>query len=339
MSNVKSYAMGNQLYFTLKDETSQIRCVMFATSRLAFNLTDQMQVIARGKISVYEKRGEYSFQVSFIEPAGIGALAMAFAQLKQKLQDEGLFDEARKRPIPLHTRNVAIITSPSGAVIHDIIATIRGRNPSLQAYIIPAQVQGDGAARSIVKAITLANNFGHLDAIILARGGGSIEELWGFNEEIVARAIVDSPIPIISAVGHETDYTIADFVADYRAPTPTAAAVMVSLPRDEYRQILLGFEYRLRQQLINHVQEKKVQLSDLHMDLIDCIKDLLQTRHHQLAVLFAQLDALNPYKLIEKGYALVKKAGQVVRKAKDLKRGDSVSLQFADGVVNAIVGT
>lgn len=329
--------MGNQLYFTLKDETSQIRCVMFATSRLAFDLTDQMQVIARGKISVYEKRGEYSLQVSYIEPAGIGALAMAFAQLKQKLQAEGLFDEARKRPIPLHAKHVAIITSPTGAVIHDIITTIRGRNPSLQTYIIPAQVQGDAAAPSIVKAIQLANAFGKLDAIILARGGGSIEELWGFNEEIVARAIVASHIPIISAVGHETDYTIADFVADYRAPTPTAAAVRVSLPRDEYRQILLGLEDRLRQQLISQVQEKKVQLSDLHMELVDRINERLQTRRHQMAVLLAQLDALNPYKLIEKGYALVKKAGQVVRKSKDLKQGDIFSLQFSDGAINAVV--
>lgn len=329
--------MGNQLYFTLKDEASQIRCVMFATSRLSFDVKDQMQVIARGKISVYEKRGEYSLQVAFLEPAGIGALALAFAQLKEKLLAEGLFDEARKRPIPLHLRKVAIITSPSGAVLHDILTTIRGRDPALQVYILPAQVQGDAAAPSIEKALRLANRFGDLDAIILARGGGSIEELWGFNEERVARAIVASLVPVISAVGHETDYTIADFVADYRAPTPTAAAVKVSLPRNEYRQILLGLQDQLRQQLINQVQEKKMLLSDLHMDLMDKVKDKVQNYRHQLSILEAKLEGFNPYKLIEKGYALVKKAGQVVRFAKDLRQGDTFSLQFSDGSITAIV--
>jgi len=337
VSNVKSYAMGNQLYFTLKDETSQIRCVMFATSRLAFDVKDQMQVIARGKISVYEKRGEYSLQVAFLEPAGIGALALAFAQLKQKLLDEGLFEEARKRPIPLHLRKVAIITSPSGAVLHDILTTIRGRDPALQVYIIPAQVQGDAAAPSIVKALQLANTFGDLDAIILARGGGSVEELWGFNEERVARAIVASRIPVISAVGHETDFTIADFVADYRAPTPTAAAVKVSLPRNEYCQILLGLQDQLRQQLINQVQEKKILLSDFHMDLMDKAKGFVQDRRHNLGILEAKLEGFNPYKLIEKGYALVKKAGQVVRRAKDLQSGESFSLLFSDGSITAKV--
>ncbi|MFC4777469.1 exodeoxyribonuclease VII large subunit [Paenibacillus sp. GCM10023252] len=225
ISNFTHHSSGH-MYFTLKDSDSRLKCIMFAThnQRLPFIPREGTKVLARGNISVYERDGNYQFYVNTMQPDGIGSLYLAYEQLKAKLEAEGLFSEARKRVIPKFPKAVGVITSPTGAAVRDIIITLERRYPSIPIYIFPVLVQGKQAAPSIVKAIQAMNRFGEADVLIVGRGGGSLEELWAFNEESVARAIASSSIPVISAVGHETDFTIADFVSDLRAPTPTAAA-------------------------------------------------------------------------------------------------------------------
>ena len=331
LSNVREYRAGNQTYFTLKDNAAQIGGVIFAQNRPQFQLNDDMEVLVRGRISVYEKRGVYTLTVFFIEPAGIGALALAFEQLKKKLKAEGLFSDEYKQPIPLYPKRVAVVSSPTGAALHDVISTIQSRNPSIQIIIIPAVVQGKGAASSIVHSIELANNYQEIDVIILARGGGSIEELWGFNEEAVARAIFKSRIPIISAVGHEVDYTISDFVSDKRAATPTAAGVLVSLPRDEYLQYLMSIQDKLKHLLLNKVQELQMFLADTNFTLTSNMKQIFHKKQQLLTVLQTKIQALNPQRLIKKGYILVRKNGKLVKSVQQLASGDVVSLLFHDG--------
>ena len=228
VSNFRGATSGH-LYFTLKDASAQIRAVCFRNQAryLKFKPQDGISVIARGHLSVYEARGEYQLYVDYLEPAGIGALQLAFEQLKQKLAGEGLFDPARKKPLPVLPRTVGVVTSPTGAVIRDILRVLRRRFPNMNVALYPVKVQGDGAAEEIARGIEYFNKHHVADVLIVARGGGSLEDLWAFNEEVVARAIAASKIPVISAVGHETDFTIADFVADLRAPTPSAAAELV----------------------------------------------------------------------------------------------------------------
>jgi len=228
ISNLRVPSSGH-FYFTLKDENSQIRAVMFKLQAryLRFQPEDGLQVICWGRISVYEPRGEYQLMVDYMEPSGLGGLHLALEQLKKRLADEGLFDSARKRPLPFIPRRVGIVTSPTGAAIRDILTVIRRRFPGVNVLLAPAAVQGEGAAREIAEGIADLNLTGTVDVIIVGRGGGSIEDLWPFNEEVVARAIAASGIPVVSAVGHEIDYTIADFAADVRAPTPSAAAELV----------------------------------------------------------------------------------------------------------------
>jgi exodeoxyribonuclease VII large subunit len=225
ISNFTRHSSGH-LYFTLKDESGRLKSIMFASyaQRLPFAPKDGMKVLARGGISVYERDGQYQFYATAMQPDGIGSLYLAFEQLKKKLEQEGLFAEANKRPIPRFPRAIGIITSPTGAAVRDVLITLQRRYPSIPVLLYPVSVQGTNAAPSIVRAIETMNRLAETDVLIVGRGGGSLEELWAFNEEIVARAIRASRIPIISAVGHETDFTIADFVADLRAPTPTAAA-------------------------------------------------------------------------------------------------------------------
>jgi exodeoxyribonuclease VII large subunit len=228
VSNFRAAGSGH-LYFTLKDETAQLRAVCFRNQAryLKFKPRDGLAVIARGRVSVYEARGEYQLYVEFLEPAGVGALQLAFEQLKQKLAAAGLFDPARKKPLPMLPRTVGVVTSPTGAVIRDILRILRRRFPNINVRLYPVKVQGEGAAEEIAQGIEYFNRQALADVIIVARGGGSLEDLWAFNEETVARAIAASKLPVISAVGHETDFTIADFVADLRAPTPSAAAELV----------------------------------------------------------------------------------------------------------------
>jgi len=235
LSNCRVWNTGH-LYFTLKDGSSQIRAVIFrsALRYLRFKPTDGLGVIARGRVSVYEPKGEYQLVCEHLEPQGLGALQVAFDQLKKRLQDEGLFDAARKRPLPTLPRKIGIVTSLDGAAIRDIIKVVRRRYANAHLVIRPTRVQGDGAALEIARGLNAIGRVPGVDVVIVGRGGGSIEDLWAFNEEIVARAIAKSPVPVISAVGHETDVTIADFVADLRAPTPSAAAELVVAAKDEF---------------------------------------------------------------------------------------------------------
>lgn len=247
ISNFTRHSSGH-MYFTLKDEGGRLKCIMFASynQRLPFAPKDGMKVLARGGISVYERDGQYQFYATAMQPDGIGSLYLAFEQLKRKLDAEGLFSERFKRPVPSYPRTVGVITSPTGAAVRDIIITIQRRNPAVNVLLYPVSVQGTQAAPSIVKAIAAMNALGEADVLIVGRGGGSLEELWAFNEEAVARAVRGSRIPVISAVGHETDFTIADFAADLRAPTPTAAAELAVPHAAELRQRIAY----MRQQLV-----------------------------------------------------------------------------------------
>ena len=253
------------LYFTLKDAHAQIKGVMFrsALRLLRFKPEDGVRVVARGRLSVYEPRGEYQLVCEHMEPKGLGALQLAYEQLRKRLAAEGLFDEARKRPLPALPRRIGIVTSLDGAALRDIIRVLRRRYPNAHLVIAPTRVQGDGAGRDIARALTRVSRIEGVDVVIAGRGGGSIEDLWAFNEEVVARAIAESPVPVISAVGHETDVTIADFVADLRAPTPSAAAELVVRRKDEFVGHIEGLHGRLRSGLRARLQRLDARLHQL----------------------------------------------------------------------------
>jgi len=246
ISNFKPHTSGHW-YFTLKDAHAQLQCVCFRMQNrlIRFRPEDGLEVFARGRLSIYEKRGEYRLLVEYMEPVGVGSLQLAFEQLKARLAVEGLFDPAHKRSLPLVPRKIGVITSPTGAAIRDILRILKQRNRGIDVLICPVRVQGDEAAAEIASAIELMNKRDDIDVLIVGRGGGSIEDLWAFNEEVVARAIYNSRIPVISAVGHETDFTIADFVADLRAPTPSAAAELVAAGKDELIERFSALEQRL----------------------------------------------------------------------------------------------
>jgi exodeoxyribonuclease VII large subunit len=248
ISNLAMPVSGH-LYFTLKDAGAQLRCVMFRASAraLKFKPKDGMGLVVRGRVSVFEPRGEYQLIVEYLEPQGIGALQLAFAQLKERLAGEGLFAEAHKKPIPKLPQRIGVVTSATGAAIHDILNVLERRFANVEVLIYPVKVQGEGAAREIAQAVKDFNRYGNIDVLIVGRGGGSIEDLWPFNEEVVARAIYHSRIPVISAVGHEVDFTIADFVADLRAPTPSAAAELVVKSKTELAAGLDALSHRLKQ--------------------------------------------------------------------------------------------
>ncbi|UVI32297.1 exodeoxyribonuclease VII large subunit [Paenibacillus spongiae] len=261
ISNFTHHSSGH-MYFTLKDADSRLKCIMFAShnQRLPFMPKEGTKVLARGNFSVYERDGNYQFYVTQMQPDGIGSLYMAFEQLKRKLDSEGLFAEGRKRPIPRFPKAIGVITSPTGAAVRDIIITLQRRHPSVPVLLFPVLVQGKGAAPAIVKAIENMNRMAEVDVLIVGRGGGSLEELWAFNEEAVARSIVASAIPVISAVGHETDFTIADFVADLRAATPTAAAELAVPNIEELKGRLSQLRTRLYQSLRTSVTRRKERL-------------------------------------------------------------------------------
>ena len=266
VSNFREATSGH-LYFTLKDANAQIRVVCFRNQAryLKFKPQDGISVIARGHLSVYEARGEYQLYVEYLEPAGLGALQLAFEQLKQKLAAEGLFDLARKKPLPVLPRTVGIVTSPTGAVIRDILRILKRRFPNMNVVLYPVKVQGEGAAAEIVEGIEYFNRERLVDVMIIARGGGSLEDLWAFNEEVVARAIAASTIPVISAVGHETDFTIADFVADLRAPTPSAAAELVVHRKQDFITELQNRTHRITQIVRLKLSEAGQRLTELRM--------------------------------------------------------------------------
>jgi exodeoxyribonuclease VII large subunit len=264
ISNLRIPPSGH-FYFTLKDDTSQIRAVLFKMQArsLRFVAEDGLHVVCRGRVSLYEKRGDYQLILQSMEPKGIGALQLAFLQLKEKLEKEGLFDPARKKPIPMVPQKMGVVTSPTGAVIRDILHILKRRFENLHILLYPVRVQGEGASDEIAEAVKYFNQKTDVDVIIVGRGGGSLEDLWAYNEEAVARAIYHSKIPIISAVGHETDYTISDFVADLRAPTPSAAAELVVRDKREIKNVLNYLRGRLENEVLQMLQEYRTHLSHL----------------------------------------------------------------------------
>lgn len=286
VSNLSQPSSGH-LYFSLKDGGAQLRCVIFkgAARNLKFRLSDGMELIVRGRISVYDQRGEYQLIGEYLEPAGIGALQAAFMQLKERLAAEGLFDEKHKLPLPVFPRRIGIITSATGAAIHDMLNVLKRRFASLEILLLPVRVQGEGAALEIARAVDDMNRLGLADVLIVGRGGGSLEDLWSFNEETVARAIYRSRIPVISAVGHETDWTICDFVADLRAPTPSAAAELVIASSDQLRGQVEALEHRLRLAM-------ETRLSGLDLR-IESLKRLLQDPSTMLGHLVQRVDDLS----------------------------------------------
>lgn len=359
ISNFKHHYTGH-MYFTLKDENSLIKCVMFKTytPNLNFIPKDGMQVKVLGTVSVFERDGVYQIYCKAMQQDGLGDLYRIYTELKEKLSKEGLFDDKYKKPIPYIPKCIGVLTSNTGSVIRDIINVSTRRNPNVYIKLLPVPVQGQGAARKITEAIKIMNENRLCDVIILARGGGSLEDLWPFNEEIVARAIFDSKIPIVSAVGHETDFTISDFVADLRAPTPSAAAELV-IPN--VKDILLKLkEYESRQKI---ALNRKIQIMKLRYE--KCLnskvfKEPLQKineRYMMLDIkvrqmesyinqkyinekakaikLIAKLDALSPLKTLSRGYSIITLNGKTIKEAKYLKKDDEINIKLFDGQVNA----
>ncbi len=362
ISNYRPNSSGH-LYFTLKDEGSAIRCVMFKASAQKLNFTPEngMKVIAVGSISAFIRDGQYQLYLSSITPDGVGDLYVAFEQLKQRLGAEGLFDPAKKKPIPRYPRMIALVTSPTGAAIRDMLRILKKRYPIARVLVVPVKVQGIGAAEEIAEAITYLNGKRYIDVIIAGRGGGSIEDLWCFNEEVVARAIAASKIPVVSAVGHEPDITIADYAADLRAATPSNGAELTTPDAAELtmrlneRQVLLARqmtaridalakrleaigEKRVYASPVNYIDEKRMALDYLVNRFQHVGEKVLTAGQHRLANAAARLDAMSPLKVLGRGYAIaMREDGSAVRRAADLAVGDSVSVRFAEGKANCEV--
>lgn len=355
ISNFKAHYSGH-MYFALKDETAVIKCVMFrsAASTLKFLPESGQKVIASGRVGVYERDGQYQLYIDSMQPDGIGALYAAYEQLKGKLSEEGLFDEDRKKPIPKFPSKIGVVTSPTGAAVRDILNILKRRYRLSDIYIYPVLVQGDEAPGDIAKAIDYFDRSGWADVLIVGRGGGSIEDLWAFNTEIVARAAANCKIPIISAVGHETDFTIIDFVADLRAPTPSAAAELAVPSAAELLEKLSGFDLRLinavgatvrKKRLAlegfsgravykreNDIVEKRMMaLDSASLKLEAAMNSVLSKDKELLSSVTGKLDALSPLATLNRGFSVVKKDDEVVKSAADLNEGDRLSVRFSDG--------
>ena len=361
ISNLKDHGSGH-LYFSLKDADAQIKAVMFRFQRgkLKFIPEDGMKVTVFGSVSVYSQTGTVQIYVNSMEPDGIGALYLAYEQLKDRLSREGLFDDENKKLLPLYPRRIGVITSPSGAAVRDIINVTKRRYPISDIYIYPALVQGDSAVPSLVKALDYFEASGLVDVVIIGRGGGSIEDLWAFNSEILARRIYDFSIPIISAVGHETDFTICDFVSDMRAPTPSAAAE-IAVP--DAREILLrlaDLQSRLNSALVRCVDNKKEKLrllqmseslinpsavfenkrenvGDLYDDACNFFADLISNMRSKLALLAGKGEAMSPLSVLKRGYSVCENSDGRIVAATDLKVGDDVKIILSDGDISASV--
>lgn len=357
LSNFRRHSSGH-LYFTLKDDGASLRAVMFRSRArsLAFEPQDGAAVLARGHIGVYEQSGSYQLYVDEMMPYGVGALAAAFAELKERLAAEGLFDEGRKRPLPLLPRTVGIATSGTGAALRDIISVSLRRFPGARLLVRPCLVQGPDAPPQIAAAIAELAAVPDVDVIIAGRGGGSLEELWAFNTEQVARAIFASPVPVISAVGHETDVTIADYVADVRAATPSAAAELAWPDRLELLQQLESFRLRLRlaltrqlesgrqrldrvrasqpfQRPLDRIHQLRLRLDEVSRQLQRAGQQAIQERRLQQAAVAAALDALSPLAVLGRGYSVARRwpDGPVLRRAQEVAVGDKVEVRLSDG--------
>ena len=341
ISNFRGNYASGHWYFSLKDEKSQISCVCFkwANQYIKFNPEDGMEVICCGQISVYEKQGIYQINIRYIEPKGIGAQALALEQLKEKLKAEGLFDINRKRGLPFLTRKIGVATSPTGAAIKDILKVIDRRFSNTEIIISATRVQGENAPREIVLALERLYKISNLDLIIIARGGGSAEDLWVFNEESVARKIVASPVPVISAIGHETDITITDLVADVRAATPSMAGELAVKEKTE----LINELSRLNNRLGNSVNIKTEfiinNLAQFDSKLKLILKSILDSASYELSIISEKLDSLSPLKVLDRGYSIAyeMKSDKVIKSADKLKSGDKLLLQFRVGKAKCTV--
>ena len=356
ISNYKVYPSGHH-YFTLKDSQSSLKCVMFKTStmRLRFRPENGMQVIAAGRISVYPRDGAYQLYCTGLTPEGVGDLSVAFEQLKEKLRKEGLFDAAHKKPLPVYPRRIAIVTSPAGAAVHDMIRILRRRYPLAKVLLLPVRVQGVEAPPEIVGAIRYANRWQLADVLIVGRGGGSIEDLWAFNDERVARAIYASEIPVISAVGHEPDVTISDYVADRRASTPSNAAEIAVPDMAELLRYLRGTENGMAQSVLHRlereerrlkalaekrvltdplafVQDRRLQLDYMQDKMTSAARTHWDREARRFAGTVAKLDALSPLKVLGRGYAMARtEEGGILRSSAQVRPGDRIELRLAQG--------
>lgn len=357
ISNFKHYYKSGHMYLTLKDNNCQLKAVMFSSyaSRLKFKPEDGMSVICRGKISVYEKDGVYQLYIEDMQPDGIGSLSIAFEQLKEKLEKEGLFDASHKKPIPKYPKKIGIATSNMGAAIEDIKNITKRRYPIAELVIAPTIVQGDSAPEDIVKSIQLLDSIDDIDVIIVGRGGGSLEDLWAFNTEMVARAVFECQKPVISAVGHETDFTICDFTADLRAETPSAAAEkavpdineLLKFTENAESRMLYSISKRLEYEaqrldslsnesiLANYndfFDNKNDVLVSLKKELSDAFENKLSRCKYDLGILSGKLDALSPLSVLARGYAAVKtKDNKIIKSKEDIKINDKINIKFIDG--------
>ncbi|MFZ5975850.1 MAG: exodeoxyribonuclease VII large subunit [Bacillota bacterium] len=363
ISNFKRHSSGH-LYFSLKDATAVVRCVMFRSyaSGVRFDLADGVNVCARGYVSIYERDGQYQLYAQALEPQGLGALYEKFEALKARLKAEGLFDPSVKKPLPSYPRAIGVVTSPTGAAVRDIIHVLTRRNDSVRIVICPAKVQGAGAAGQIAAGIKLFNRLQNVDVIIVGRGGGSMEELWAFNEEAVARSIYKSRIPVISAVGHETDFTITDFVADLRAPTPSAAAEMAvgrkAVQIDaiaQYQQLMHRLMQRKLDKGLSEVEHFKARLDRMRLQnritvlqervgervkrLNVCIQSILAHQTEKAGANTMRLHALSPMRVLSRGYTFTRddETGRIIPSAAALRQGQRLKIVYRDGQAGATV--
>ena len=361
VSNYKCYPSGHH-YFSLKDEQGSIRCVMFRgdAARLRFKPVNGLSVIAYGRVSVYPRDGQYQLYCTQLMEDGRGALDRAFEELKKKLEAQGLFDPAKKQPLPAYPRRIALVTSPAGAAVRDMIRILRQRWPLTQVLVVPVRVQGEGAAEEIAAAIHQVNNRDDIDLIITGRGGGSREDLWAFNEEPVAWAIALSNIPVISAVGHEPDVTISDYVADLRASTPSNAAELAVPDQQQERQRLEGLTLRLRQAMevqldrdrkeltrleqsrvlrnpVAVVDDQRMRLDSAQRRLAMALERTLRRGRVELAGLAGRVDAMSPLKVLSRGYAIAKAEGRAVTTVEQVQPGQAMDVLVADGVYHCRV--
>lgn len=356
ISNFNNHYRTGHMYFTLKDENSAIKAVMFKSNaqRLRFMPEDGMSVIVRGRVSLFEAAGAYQIYIDDMQPDGVGALTLQFEQLKRKLAEEGLFDASHKKSLPPFPEKVGIITSPTGAAVQDIKNILSRRFPCAEAILYPVSVQGENSENQLVNAVNYFSNTGPVDVVIIGRGGGSIEDLWSFNSEKLARAIYDCKVPIISAVGHETDFTISDFVADRRAETPSAAAEMAVPDMAELKKQLNSMSYEIMSIVRNMISEsreslnviknnnclkdpfntiniKRMMLDDTEIKLNSFAKTEIQKYRHGFSSTVAKLNALSPLNVLARGYSVAYSNGKIVSSSDNLTVGDSLNIDFYNG--------
>ncbi len=360
ISNFKNHYASGHLYFSLKDNDASIRCVMFRSfaGSVKFRIEDGMQVILRGKVSLYEKDGQYQFYAEEIYPCGVGDIALQFEQTKAKLEEEGLFNPENKRPLPKFPKRIAVVTSATGAAVQDVLNILSRRWSLSEIVMCPVSVQGENAVPEMLDALERVYTLGNVDVIIIGRGGGSAEDLWAFNNEALARKIYESPVPVISAVGHETDFTICDFIADLRAPTPSAAAELAVPDCKEVMSLLEKYNIHLKNSLIAKYNISKARLEKCAKSSFynNPIEFLINRRFIEIDRMseklnsalsgnmlknkmrffedVARLEALSPLKILSRGYAAVVKDGKTVRSVRTVSAGDDITLRLSDGSIN-----